>query len=184
MFPDDDGVPIFKDNLLVRGLVFFVFSPQIIEDNANMVGKNGVKQGPIWCKGWNYGKIHKHCYYYEKDKSLSENLNTWRDLIQDNIDLYKSDPNTKKVLSIESNTLVTELLMEGEMPIDMDLLHIYIPKGRYIPVKFSEAFLEKYPSFRGEEVRRRKDYEEEEAEVERLIRENPDLPWTRENPFK
>jgi hypothetical protein len=184
MFPDDDGVPIFKDNLPVPGFVYFVFSPKIIEDNANMVGKHGVKEGPIWCKGWNYGKIHEHCYYYEKDKSLSENLHTWRDLIQDKIDLYKSDPNTEKLTSVESRTLNTELLMEGEMPIDMDLLHIYIPKVIYKPIKYSEAFLQKYPLMRGAEERMRKNYEEEEAEVERLIKENPDLPWTRENPFE
>jgi hypothetical protein len=183
IFPDDDGVPIFKESR-ITGYGFFVFSPKIIEDNAKMVGRRGVSELPIFCKAWNYGKIHEHCYTYETDKSLEENLNSWRQIMSENIKQYMIDPETERLTSAEGRTLNTELLLEGEMPIDMDLIAIYIPKVKHIVVKHSEAFLAKYPFMRGSEERMKKKYEDEEAEVENLIKEHPDLPWTRENPFK
>jgi hypothetical protein len=183
VFPDDNGIPIFEKSL-VSGYGFFVFSPKIIEDNADMLGRRGVSELPIFCRGWAYGEIHEHCYTYESDKSLKENLNIWRTIVHENIKQYMKDPKTERLISAEGRTLNTELLLEGEMPIDMDLIAIYIPKVKHIVVKYPEAFLVKYPSFRGSEERMKKKYEDEEAEIENLIKENPDLPWTRENPFK
>jgi hypothetical protein len=183
VFPDDNGIPIFEKSF-ISGYGFFVFSPKIIEDNANMLGRHNVSENPIYCRGWNYGEIHEHCYTYETDKSLEENLNTWRNIESEKIKQYMKDPKTEHLISAEGRTLGTELLMEGEMPIDMDLITIYIPKVKRTVLKYPEAFLAKYPFMRGSEERMKKKYEDEEAEVERLIKENPDLPWTRENPFK
>jgi hypothetical protein len=183
VFPDDNGIPIFKESR-ISGYGFFVFSPKIIEDNANMLGRHNVSENPIFCRGWAYGEIHENCYTYDNDKSLEENLNLWRSIMTENIKQYMIDPETERLTSAEGRTLNTEILMEGEMPIDMDLIAIYIPKVKHIVVKHSEAFLAKYPFMRGSEERMKKKYEYEEAEVERLIKENPDLPWTRENPFK
>jgi hypothetical protein len=183
VFPDDNGIPIFEESR-ISGYGFFVFSPKIIEDNADMLGRRGISELPIFCQGWAYGEIHEHCYTYESDKSLEENLNIWRTIVHENIKQYMKDPKTENLLSAEGRTLGTELLLEGEMPIDMDLIAIYIPKVKPIIIKYPEDFLAKYPFMRGSDERAKKRYEDEEAEVENLIKENPDLPWTRENPFK
>ena len=183
VFPDDNGIPIFEKSL-VAGYGFFVFSPKIIEDNADMLGRRGVSELPNFCRGWAYGKIHEHCYTYDSDKSLEENLNSWRSIVHENIKQYMKDPKTERLISAEGRTLNTELLLEGEMPIDMDLIAIYIPKVKPIFLKPSEALILKYPWMKGADERAKKRYEDEEEEIERLIKENPDLPWTRENPFK
>jgi hypothetical protein len=184
IFPDDNGVPIFKESR-ITGYGFFVFSPKIIEDNAKIVGRRGVSELPIFCKAWNYGKIREeYCHTYDTDKSLEENLNSWRQVMSENIKQYMIDPETKRLTSAEGRTLNTELLLEGEMPIDMDLIAIYIPKVKHIVVKLSEDFYKKYPFMRGSEEHMKKQHEDEEKVIETLIKENPDLPWTRENPFK
>lgn len=183
IFPDDNGVSIFKESF-INGYGFFIFSPKIIEDNAGMLGRRNVSELPIFCRGWAYGEIHENCYKYDSDKSLEENLNSWRQIMSENIKQYMIDPETERLTSAEGRTLNTELLLEGEMPIDMDLIAIYIPKVKLNFLKVSEALLLKYPWMKGADERAKKRYEDEEAEVERLIKENPDLPWTRENPFK
>jgi hypothetical protein len=184
VFPDNNGVPIFTSPF--EGYAYLIFSPQIIEDNAKMIGRRGVSELPVFCKAWNYGKIREdYCHHYDKEISLEDNLNNWRQVMSRHIEQYMKDPKTEKLTSQEGGTLNTELLLEGEMPIDMDLITIYIPKFEYKPrPKLSEAFYEKYPSFRGSEERQKKIYETNEIVIENLIKEHPDLPWTRENPFK
>jgi hypothetical protein len=66
----------------------------------------------------------------------------------------------------------------------MDLIAIYIPNVSLRFLKPSEALILKYPWMKGAYERSKKRYEDQETEVERLIKEHPDLPWTRENPFK
>ena len=191
IFPDSKGIPIYRDEEFGGGqagggYVYFIFSSKIIEDNANMLNRRHITELPIFCKGWNYGKTDiDKCDIYDTNISLYENLNKWREKIKKAIQKYEEDPYQESLVSAESNTLGTELLMEGEMPIDMDLITIYIPKFEYKPrPKLSEAFYEKYPSFRGSEERQKKIYETNEIVIENLIKEHPDLPWTRENPFK
>jgi len=60
-----------------------------------------------------------------------------------------------KTIHPDSGTYKNELLVEGTMKLD-SLIHIYVPKNRF----FDPLILEK------------------------LISENPNLPWIRENPFE
>lgn len=176
IFPDNDGIPIIKIHKLN---VLFVFSPKIIEDNAKMIGRRGVTETPIFCKGWDYGKINKEkCIKYNKDLSLNKNLNIFRNRIQDYINRYHENGKVyeEKLFQVESQTLNTELLMEGEMPIDLDLLYIYVPEIMIM----SESVVKKYPMFA-----KANEYKKElKEEVEKVIAENPDLPWIRTDPFK
>jgi hypothetical protein len=175
IFPDNDGLPIILPNKLN---VLFVFSPKIIEDNANMVGRRGVTENPIFCKGWHFGEIKEDkCIRYNKDLSLNKNLNNFRNKIQDFIERYHKNGKVyeEKLFHAESQTLNSELLMEGEMPIDLDLLYIYVPDIIMTP----EALIKKHPMFA-----KANEYKKElQAEVDKVIEENPDLPWIRTNPF-
>jgi hypothetical protein len=178
LFPDSNGKPTFRKDKVER-IAYFIFSPQIIEDNAKMVGRRGVTEPPVFCKGWSYGKIkNEKCNYYDSSKSLQENLDSWRTIMLPMIQKFEEDPFLEKLVQAESKALNAELLMEGEMPIDMDLLYIYIPQG--IEFNYTEEQIKKYP-FLKNAMEGRKIMDEK---LERLIRENPDLPWTHENPFE
>lgn len=173
--PDNDGLPIIED---IKLNVLFVFSPKIIEDNAEMVGRRDVTEEPIFCKGWHFGEIREDkCVRYDKTLSLNKNLNNFRNKIQDYIDRYHKNGKVyeEKLFQAESQTLNSELLMEGEMPIDLDLLYIYVPNV----LIYSEATAKKYPMFA-----KVNEYNKElQAEVEKVMAENPDLPWIRTFPF-
>jgi hypothetical protein len=92
---------------------------------------------------------------------------------------YEEDPSKERLVQMESETLNAELLIEGEMPIDMDLLYIYIPQDDF-KYNYSEENLKKYPFL----AKTKAIMEKQKEELENLIKEHPDLPWTRENPFK
>jgi hypothetical protein len=108
-----------------------------------MYGRRGVKDLPIFCKGWNYGAIDQNCYYYDTKKSLEENLNIWRTIALK--EKFSFDPWT--------STSVNEILMEGEMPLDLDLVGIYVTKySLTVKGKDPEKTLimelkEKYPEY-------------------------------------
>jgi hypothetical protein len=184
IFPDSKGIPIYRDEEFGGGQAgggqaYFIFSPKIIEDNANMLNRRYITELPIFCKGWNYGKTDiDKCDSYDINISLYENLNKWRNTVKESIRKYEEDPYQESLVSVESNTLGTELLMEGEMPIDMDLVVIYVPEQ--IIYQYTEEQLKKKPFLKKVQDGLRMEAEE----VETLIKENPDLPWTRENPFK
>jgi hypothetical protein len=180
LFPDSKGNPIFRDTK--SRYVYFIFSPRIIEDNSSMIGRYGITEPPVFCEGWSYGKIKEEdCRYYNKDLTLEENLNSWRDSILYMIKDYEEDPSKERLIQAESDTLNAELLMEGEMPIDMDLLYIYIPNFESIfEYNYTEEQLKKFPFL----VKAKESMEKQKKELETLIKEYPDLPWTRENPFK
>lgn len=184
IFPDSKGNPIYRNEEFDGGqagggYAYFIFSPKIIEDNANMLNRRHISELPIFCKGWNYGKTDiDKCDNYDTNISLYENLNKWRNKIKKSIQKYEEDPYQEKIVSVESNTLGTELLMEGEMPIDMDLIAIYIPEQ--IIYQYTEEQIKKKPFLEKVQDGLRKEAEE----LETLIKENPDLPWTREFPFK
>jgi len=176
VFPDNDGLSIIHPHKLN---VLLIFSPKIIEDNANMVGRRGVTETPIFCKGWHFGEIKEEdCLKYDKSLSLNKNLNIFRNHIQDLIDRYHKNGKVyeEKLFQVESQTLNSELLMEGEMPIDLDLLYIYVPDIIMTP----DALIKKNPMFA-----KANEYKKElQVEVEKVIAENPDLPWIRSFPFK
>jgi hypothetical protein len=178
LLPDSKGNPIFRDRKY--RYVYFIFSPRIIEDNADMIGRHGVTALPVFCEGWSYGKIKEEdCRYYNTNLTLEENLNSWRDSVLYMIKDYEEDPSKERLVQMESETLNTELLIEGEMPIDMDLLYIYIPQDDF-KYNYTEENLKKYPFL----AKTKAFMEKQKEELENLIKEHPDLPWTRENPFK
>lgn len=181
LFPDNDGIPIFDPQ--VPGMeAYFIFSPKIVEDNANMVGTRDITEGPIFCKGWNYGKIiSDKCILYDSKKSLKENLNIWRKSIESVIQKYHENEKiySSDYMSVMNGTLGSELLMEGEMPIELDLLHIYVPYPT-IQIQMAEAMSSKMPIFQGIID----DYKKQEEELEQMIKKYDHLPWTREHPFK
>lgn len=110
--PNKDGVIKYEPHNVD---IHFIFSSKIIQDNAKMYGCEGINDLPIFCKGWNYGAIDKNCYYYNCKESLEENLNTWR-----NIALQE-----KESFNPWTGTNMNEILLEGEMPLDLDLVCIY-----------------------------------------------------------
>ena len=189
IFPDSKGKPIFRTHNkwgeLSDTYTYFIFSPKIIEDNAKMVGTRGVTEPPVFCKGWTYGKINPdRCNYYNNDLSLKENLNNWRNSILVGIERYEKDPYAEKTVQVESLTLGTEIMMEGEMPIDLDLMYIYIPKSEFAPGNYPKNFYKKLPDLKEMEEELRKEAEESESEIQKMIDKYPELPWIREDPFK
>jgi hypothetical protein len=185
MFPDKKGNIIFEENKLNNDFVYVVFSPKIIEDNATMKGQRDVSELPIFCDGLKYGKYNSEkCSYYDTKKSLKENLNSWRELIMKKIDTYEINPQEYKLISLETKTLETELLIEGEMPIDMDLIAIYIPKTKYEIIDYPESYYKQHPYMREVAKKMKNLYKEEEEKIQEIIDKYPELPWTRENPFK
>jgi hypothetical protein len=178
LFPDNDGIPIFKPTQDDK--VYFIFSPKIIEDNVNMVNIENITELPIFCNDWNYGKTSKEkCIVYDTSKSLVENLNIFRETKSQAIDFYHKNGKQyfRNIIPIESGTLRSELLMEGEMPIELDLVYIYVPKFK--PVEYSQKMLKMFPELRNAN----KTQELEELELQKYMDENPHLPWIRENPF-
>jgi hypothetical protein len=175
LFPDNDGIPIFKPTISHN--IYFIFSPKIIEDNVNMVNTKNVTELPIFCSGWYYGKKpEEKCIVYDTSKSLVENLNIFRETKSQAIDFYHKNGKQyfRNIMPIQSGTLRSELLMEGEMPIELDLEYIYVPKFK--PEVYSQEMLKMFPGLR-------KANKEEELELQKLMDENPHLPWIRENPF-
>jgi hypothetical protein len=173
LFPDNNGDTMFRP---YNGLAYFIFSPKIIQDNASMIGHRDVTEEPIFCKGWNFGTISEEkCIHYNTSKSLEENLHTFRDHVSAMIDAYSENKDAEKVFQAEG-VPNCELLMEGEMPIELDLLHIYVPRQNF-------AFMEKLDKnsffYKGLLV-----LKEVDESMDKLIEEYPYLPWTRENPFK
>ena len=181
LFPDNDGIPIFDPQ--VPGMeVYFIFSSKIVEDNANMVGTHDITEVPIFCKGWNYGKINSDkCISYDLKKSLEQNLNNWRDSIKTIIEKYHENNKiySGDYMSVMNGTLGSELLMEGEMPIELDLLHIYVPHPT-IQIQMAEVMLSKMPNFQ----KIIDNYKKQEEEIEIMIKKYDHLPWTRQNPLK
>jgi len=189
IFPDSKGNPIFRTHNkwgeLSDTYTYFIFSPKIIEDNAKMVGTRGVTEPPVFCKGWTYGKINPdRCNYYNNDLSLEENLNNWRNSIIKGIERYEKDPYTEKTVQVESLTLGTEIMIEGEMPIDLDLMYIYIPKSEFVPGNYPKNFYKKMPDMKEMEEELKKEAEESESKIQKMIDKYPELPWIREDPFK
>lgn len=180
IFPDNDGIPIFSP-YIGADRVYFIFSPKIIEDNVKMLGSNNITELPIFCQGWYYGKFtEEKCTIYNTNKSLVENLNNFRSTKQNSIDYYHKIGKQYKeeIIPPFSGTLRSELLMEGEMPIESDLLYIYVPKIN--SKKYPKKMIEKFPELA-------ETNEEElqfEAKLQILMDTNPHLPWIRENPFK
>jgi hypothetical protein len=82
-------------------------------------------------------------------------------------------------MSVMNGTLGSELLMEGEMPIELDLLHIYVPYPT-IQIQMAEAMLSKMPTFQ----KIIDNYKKQEEELDQMIKKYDHLPWTRDNPFK
>jgi hypothetical protein len=137
--------PTKENELLYKPFsdIHFIFSSNIVKDNAFMYGRRGVKDLPIFCKGWNYGAIDQNCYYYDTKKSLEENLNIWRVIALNK--KFSFDPWT--------STSVNEILMEGEMPLDLDLVCIYVTKysltmkGKDPEKTLIMELKEKYPEY-------------------------------------
>lgn len=181
LFPDNDGIPIFDPQ--VPGMeVYFIFASKIIEDNANMIRTHNITEGPIFCKGWNYGKISSEkCISYDIKKSLKENLNNWRDSIKFLIEKYHKNKKVydSEYMSVMNGTLGTELLMEGEMPIELDLLYIYVPYPT-IQIEMAKSMSSIIPGY--EKIL--ENYKKKEQEIEEMIKKYDYLPWTREHPFK
>jgi hypothetical protein len=172
LFTDDNGDVMFKPKSL---FVYFIFSPKIIEDNAKMVGSEGITEVPVFCRGWNFATVTKQgCKYYNPKQSLKKNLNKFRKFSSAIIDRHTEDKIQKDIFQELEGVPNIELLMEGEMPIDMDLLHIYVPE-------YDPSILEKYFI---DHPHMREKFENLENLMKAIIKENPDLPWTRENPFK
>jgi hypothetical protein len=146
VFPNKNGTIKYEPQI---SSVHFVFSSKIIQDNANMYGCEGVNDLPIFCKGWNYGAIDKNCYYYNCKESLEENLNTWR-----NIALQE-----KEYMNAWTGTSINEILLEGEMPLDLDLVCIYAPD-----------YLEKF------------NLDKNESPIEKLMKQYPEYKWVRNIP--
>jgi hypothetical protein len=180
LFPDNDGIPIFNPPVVGKE-AYFIFSPKIISDNANMVGKHNIQEGPIFCKNWNFGKIiPKWCTSYDSSKSLDENLNTWRNSIITGIQKYHEGNKeyNPDLMPVESGALGTELLMEGEMPIEADLKYIYVPEANN-QSEMMESFAKM--NIKYEKVIER--IKQEESDIQKLMEENDHLPWIRKNPF-
>jgi hypothetical protein len=172
LFPDNNGDTMFKP---VNTLAYFIFSPKIIQDNAAMVGHRDVTEGPIFCNGWNFGNTsEEECIHYNTSKSLEENLHIFRDKVSTMIDIYSKYNYTEKVFQSEG-VPNCELLMEGEMPIELDLLHIYVPRQNFNLEKMNKNNIF-YKAYLG--------LKEQDESIDKLIEEYPHLPWTRENPFK
>jgi hypothetical protein len=134
VFPDEQGNIDYKP---MDSSVHFIFSSKILEDNANMYGCRGVHDLPIFCRGWNYGAIDKNCHYYNCKENLEENVNRWRNIALTNgKDLPPAD-----YINPWTGTSMNEILLEGEMPLDMDLIGIYT-NGKY-----SKDTIEKYPEY-------------------------------------
>ena len=189
IFPDSKGKPIFRTHNKVGELsetyVYFIFSSRIIEDNAKMVGNHDVIEPPVFCKGWTYGKITKErCSYYDSSISLKDNLNLWRDSIIKGIKKYEEDPYTEKLVQPESLTIATEIMIEGEMPLDLDLIYIFIPKNNFVPGKYPKSFYKKMPDMRELEKELKKEYDDADKKLQELMDKYPELPWTRDDPFK
>jgi hypothetical protein len=128
LFPDENNIIEYNPKIDVH----LIFSPKIIKDNANMYGCRDVKDLPVFCKEWKYGTIDENCYYYDCKKSLEENLNIWRSIALTNTEL-----------NIWTSTTNNEILMEGEMPLDADLIAIYVPE----PTMLTKERLEHYNNF-------------------------------------
>jgi hypothetical protein len=181
LFPDNDGIPIFNPPEPGKE-AFFIFSPKIVSDNNSMVGNYNIQEGPIFCKGWHFGKTSSEkCIHYDNSKSLEENLNSWRTYVAPMIQVYHENNKefTSGIMGVQSGALGTELLLEGEMPIELDLVHIYVPP-QTLQIQMMEGMVKINPKFQ-----KAVDLmNQEEEEVEKLMKEFDYLPWTRENPFK
>jgi hypothetical protein len=178
IFPDNDGNPIFKPTQ--NDKVYFIFSPKIIEDNVTMLNTKNFTELPIFCSGWYYGKTpEEKCIVYDTSKSLTENLNNFRTIKNWAIDFYHKNGKQylHNIMPLLSGTLRSELLMEGEMPLELDLVYIYVPKSK--PVKYTQKMLKMFPDL----LEVDKELELEELKLQKLIDENPHLPWIRKNPF-
>lgn len=131
LYPNKDG-EIHYDPMMLGSSVHFIFSSKIIQDNANMYGCRKVHDLPIFCKGWNYGKIDEKCSYYNCKRSLEYNLNKWRNI------MLKTESSFNPWNGMNMN----EILLEGEMPIDLDLVAIYLPYNDKL-----KNLKEKYPHY-------------------------------------
>ena len=181
LFPDNDGIPIFNPPVPGKE-AFFIFSPKIISDNADMVGKYNIQENPIFCKGWHFGKTSSEsCVNYDNSKSLDENLNTWRNSLSKVIQVYHENNKefTSGIMGVQSGALGTELLMEGEMPIELDLVHIYVPPGT-LQIQMIEGFAKNNPKYEKAIEKMKQD----EKDIEELMKSYDYLPWTTTNPFK
>jgi hypothetical protein len=134
LFPEKDGTLKYGP-LQSIGSVHFIFSSKILEDNAKMYGCRGVNELPIFCEGWSFGNIHKGCFHYKCEESLETNLNKWRNLAF-NFESY----NTSSDVWIGGYH--NEILLEGEMPLDLDLLAILTPKSKEV-----KNLKKKYPEY-------------------------------------
>jgi hypothetical protein len=190
IFRDDDGDPIFEPPRLSEA--YLIFSPKIIEDNAKHIMGFDEKSLPVFCNGWSYGKIKPEASkYYDTSLNLEENMKAWRSMLQSDIDKYhKVYKNSKesinsnnilleeKLIQVESGTLVSELLLEGEMPIDLDLIYIYVSEEpEELRIKMNQMYIKIGKEY-VVEVR-----EKQRQELEQLILDHPELPWIRKNPF-
>jgi hypothetical protein len=131
LFPDKEDM-IYYEPMFYDGIVHFIFSSKIIKDNAEMYGCKGVNDLPVFCEGWKYGKIDDKCTYYNCKRSLKYNLNNWRNII------LKQEPD----FNPWTGTTINEILLEGEMPLDLDLVAIYTPYSNKI-----KELKEKYPYY-------------------------------------
>jgi hypothetical protein len=185
LFPDNDGIPIFNPPFIGHD-VYFIFSSKIISDNANMVGKHNIQEGPIFCKNWNFGKIiPKWCTSYDSSKSLDENLNSWRALLSKSIQTYHEGNKeyNSDLMPMESGALGTELLIEGEMPIEADLKYIYVPRGN-LEMNIIEKLGKINPIYEKLSEKMIEQTNFDEKNIEDLMKSYDYLPWTTTNPFK
>jgi hypothetical protein len=134
LFPERDGTLIYGP-LLSKHQVHFIFSSKIVEDNAKMYGCRGVNELPVFCEGWNYGGVDQGCFYYKCEETLETNLNIWRNLAFD-FETYNMGSD------VWIGGYHNEILLEGEMPLDLDLIAILVPKS-----KESKELKKKYPEY-------------------------------------